>query len=109
MPQFFVPTPSESEPESDYKKLRDSIQISDLPLRGKLSDERIFRIDYRHNGERHEAEVGKFDTASADLVLAIFKQQDYGLYFIYMERRGIALVGESAALSVTDFDRVAAR
>jgi hypothetical protein len=38
------------------------------------------------------------------VVLAILEQQDYPLYFIYIDNRGPALVGGTEVISTIDFD-----
>jgi hypothetical protein len=78
MPKFFVPAAADStKAEEVYTDLRSR---AEKMRGGPMTERRIFRIDFRHNGRQHYSEIGKPDSQTEDLVLAIFEDRDKGLY-----------------------------
>ncbi|MTJ93888.1 MAG: hypothetical protein F8N36_13670 [Desulfovibrio sp.] len=106
MPAFFLPAASDPEQaENAYSAIR---QFVASQISGPLEDRRIFRLDYVHSGKHRIAQVGERESHEGAPVIAIFKQQNYPLYFVCTPDRGVVrggpiLVGENEVHSRIDF------
>ena len=78
--KFFIPhaeTPEQA--EETYKAIKYFVQYD-------ISERRIFRIEYIHNGIKHEAEVGAISTANGEEVIAILESF---VYLVCTPNRGV--------------------
>src|ERR1700704_6065121 len=90
MPKFFLPGATDDKMAEDtLAAIRKFIEGQVFPL----DQSRIFRLTYRHNGRDYIAEVGKVDVLQRETVIAIFKCDNYGLYCVATENRGVARDG----------------
>lgn len=83
--KFFIPhaeTPEAS--ERIYQVIKAFAQIT---TKYDISERRIFRIEYTHNGIKHEAEVGAISTANGEEVMAILESF---VYLVCTPSRGVA-------------------
>jgi hypothetical protein len=107
MPKFFIPTATDStKAEEVYTSLRRGAE----KMRGGLmSRRRIFRIDFRHDGKPHYSEVGKPDSETKYLVLAIFEDQNKSLYLAATSLKngevGYPMIGASSVYGIDEFDQ----
>lgn len=74
----------------------------------KMSDRRVFRLRFVHDGKSYEAEVGKVTSFNGEEVIAIL---DSVTYLVCTPNRGVAhdgaiLVGKNYARDVVFFDRI---
>ena len=104
--KFFVPHANTSEDaQRVYKSIVDFNSRGEGGW-GQVSDQRIYRITFMHNGKPGEATVGeKFDPIGEE-VIAILKSVTY---LICTPNRGVLrdmpiLVGENEIRSVEEFD-----
>jgi hypothetical protein len=73
--KFFMPNATdEQEAEQVYKAIKEHAEKA---VDQKTSNRRIFRINYEHDKKNHTAEVGKPDTMTGEIVLAIFESYSY--------------------------------
>ncbi|MBN2185838.1 MAG: hypothetical protein JW732_00065 [Dehalococcoidia bacterium] len=83
--KFFIPhaeTPEAS--ERIYQVIKAHAQTSTVH---PITKRRIFRIEYTHNGIKHEAEVGAISTANGEEVMAILESF---VYLVCTPSRGAA-------------------
>jgi hypothetical protein len=100
MPKFFVPAAADStKAEEVYADLRSR---AEKMRGGPMSERRIFRIDFRHNGNRHYSEVGRPDSQTKYLVPAIFEDHNKNLY-LTVTAAGNPMVNSDSVLSIEDF------
>lgn len=102
--KFFVPA---AEDEKEASSVYDAIVKFAKETTGwEIGPERIFAIDYVHNGKRYYAEVGKVEQCTGDLVLAILKSNAYLVCTV--NRGGLRglpiLVGHEEVRSVKYFE-----
>jgi len=82
--KFFIPhaeTPEQA--ERIYKEIKYFVQST---TKYDISERRIFRIEYIHNGMKHEAEVGAISTANGEEVMAILESF---VYLVCTPSRGV--------------------
>lgn len=73
--KFFIP---EAKGEEEAEKVYNAIKEHAENVMGwKTTNRRIFKINYQHDKTNHTAEVGKPDTMTGEIVLAIFEAQSY--------------------------------
>ena len=105
MPKFFLPAADDEQAaEQNYAVIRQFV-VEQL---GALDDRRVFRLDYVHDGQDRFAQVGEPWNGNGELVIAIFKRLNYGLYLVCTPNRGVVrggpiLVGEHDVNSSRDF------
>src|SRR3972149_4952961 len=105
MATFFVPVADS--PEKAEEVRRSVVQF--LSAQGlNVSDRRIHKLSYLHDGLHYDAEVGKQEARSrpgtgpkelGERVMLIFESEDRRLYFVCTPNRGVVrgapiLVGE---------------
>lgn len=71
-----------------------------------ISDRRIFRIEYVHEGKNHKAEVGKVTDVNGEEVIAILESN---AYLVCTPNRGVLrgdpiLVGTNEIRDIEDFE-----
>jgi hypothetical protein len=76
---------------------------------GTLSERRIFRVSYAHEGRNYTAEVGKPDPRVNEHVIVILEAPERDLYLVCTANRGVVrgmpvMVGASSVLDVLEFD-----
>ncbi len=75
MPEFFVPTAdSPAQAEQVWTAAR---KFAADQTGWDIKETRIFRIEYVHNGQHLEAEVGKPDPLEGEIVLVILESNSY--------------------------------
>jgi hypothetical protein len=102
LPEFFVPhTESRKQAEEVWQATR---KFAEEQLGWAVSDRRIFRIEYRHNGKEEEAEVGKTERRQREPVMVILESQSF---LVCTPTRGVAK-GEPILIGIpsriVDFD-----
>ena len=103
--KFFIP---DVEDVDEAEKIYDAIKkFAKMTLGWDVTDRRIFKISYRHNGNYYDAEVGKILKVNREEVIAILESN---AYLICTPTRGVIrdmplLVGGDSAISVTDFEK----
>jgi hypothetical protein len=101
MPEFFVPSADTPEKAEElYEKIKSFGGCGG-------SGPRIFRLEFRHDGNNHVAQVGEKDTELDETVFAIFDCG--GAYHVCTTNRGVlrgspALVGKHDTHRVVEFD-----
>ena len=101
--KFFVPAASTDEQAEDV--WQSTVEFA----KGKgsdISDRRIYRLDYRHNGKFYVDEIGKPNARNGELVLVILESVTY---LVCTGNRGVVrgdpiLVGKQEVTLVTDFE-----
>jgi hypothetical protein len=103
--KFFIPhTETREASERIYQVIKASAQIITMH---PITERRIFRIEYIHNGIRHEAEVGAISTANGEEVMAILESF---MYLVCTPSRGVArntlpiYVGIHDTIFIEDFE-----
>lgn len=107
MTRFFVPGAKDADEEEQVR----TAVVQFAKRQGfDVTDRRIFRLSYRHNGQHYVAEVGKPDSLTgAPVVVMILEMRDRSRYLVCTPNRGVLrglpiLVGQASVLSITDFD-----
>ncbi|MCH9758516.1 MAG: hypothetical protein K0U19_05340 [Proteobacteria bacterium] len=104
--KFFIPSTEDKDQDAVYETIKAHLK----ELGFEASDRKIFKLNYKHNGENHCAEVGKKeDYPDGEEVIAIIYEELRNLYHVCTPNRGVTrgisiLVGGDEVLSVTDFD-----
>lgn len=101
--KFFIPYASdEAEAESVWNSCREwAIQNC-----GEVKRDKIFRVDYLHEGERLFAEVGQPEPRTGEMVIAIL---DSFTYLVCTPNRGVIrggpiLVGHHESIGIQRFE-----
>jgi allophanate hydrolase subunit 1 len=102
--KFFVPrakTPEKAEQIYEATK-----KFAEHTLGWEISERRIFRIEYWHNGKEHVAEVGAITNVNGEEVMVILKSN---AFLVCTPNRGVLrgepiLVGTDEVRLVEDFD-----
>lgn len=104
VPAFFLPPANTPElAETVYGQIRANLHKHN----GATKDRRIWRIEYRHNGEDEVVEVGQITHGSdGEPVVAIFENESY--FSVCTPSRGVQrpgpiFIGRSEVRSVLDF------
>jgi len=106
MTKFFLPgAASDQQVERQYQSIKEFVERQWVPLH----DRRIFYVEYLHNGVQCSAEVGKPHHLNREPVVAIFKAQNYRLYYVCTTSRGVVEgspipVLEQNVITTKDFD-----
>jgi len=101
--KFFVPeAENETEALSVWKATR---KFAEETLGWEVSERRIFRISYRHDGKAYSVEVGKPDPRIGEVVLVILESNTY---LVCTPNRGVLrgmpiLVGRNEVERTADF------
>ena len=101
---FFVPkAKDEKEAEEVYNDIKQFVSKS---MQWKITNRRIFKIKYYHDGKDHYAEVGKASTVNGETVLAILESN---AFLVCTPSRGAfkgqpIMVGGSEIVSIIDFE-----
>jgi len=113
--KFFIP----SSPDNAEDILKATRTFVAEQSNNALTERRIFKLKYRHNGDEYLAEVGKRESrrdfgggpseSVGPTVLIILESIKPGPYFVCTLERGVAkgfpvLVGASDVLEIEDFD-----
>jgi hypothetical protein len=101
--KFFIPRATPENTERIYESIKAFVKTT---LGWDVSDRRIFRIEYFHNGKEHKAEVGTLTDVNHEEVIAILECNSY---FVCTPTRGVVkgmpiLVGTDEITSIEDFD-----
>ncbi|MEQ1918983.1 MAG: hypothetical protein ABL955_07270 [Elusimicrobiota bacterium] len=98
--KFFVPN---TNGEAQAKTLWDATKkFSEDQMARKYADRKIFRIEYRHDGEEYVAQVGKIDRREEEEVLVILEGDPY---VVCTKNRGV-LRGEPIMVGKQEITRV---
>ena len=102
--KFFIPAADSAKSE---KMVYEAIK---LHLGGEFSDRRIRILQWRHNGEQYEAEVGKVTSFNNEIVIAILYAPSQKLYHVCTPNRGVVrgisiLAGEHSVFGMIEFDK----
>ena len=85
--KFFIPhTNNANSAERIYQTIKSNVQLS---TGWTVTNRRIFRIEYSHNGIPNEAQVGAISTANGEEVMAIFESPP--VYFVCTPSRGVTV------------------
>jgi hypothetical protein len=100
--KFFIPGADSPESEERiYEAIKSQLSV-------QLSDRRIRLIRWRHDGRKHEAEVGRTTSLNNEQVIAIFYDERRRLYHICTPNRcargGAILAGEASVIGVIEFN-----
>jgi len=101
--KFFVPeAENETEALSVWNATR---KFAEETLGWEVSERRIFRISYRHDGKDYSVEVGKPDPRIGEVVLVILESNTY---LVCTPNRGVLrgmpiLVGRNEVKRTADF------
>lgn len=97
--KFFMPAAQDdAQAEQVYRGLVEGIAKEERPL----TNRRIFRIEFVHDGQKLIAEVGK--TLDGNLVIAILETKDSTLFYAIRYRAPRFLIGTHAVRSLTLFE-----
>ncbi|MBA7709687.1 hypothetical protein ES703_118609 [subsurface metagenome] len=103
--KFFIPDMQDKPDKAEelYKAIKDFAKTS---VGWNITNRRIFRISYQHDGRPHEAEVGKINDVNNEPVIAILESN---AYLVCTPNRGVLrdmpiLVGTHDAGLVEDFE-----
>lgn len=102
--KFFIP--DENNPELAEKIYQSIVQFAKDSMKWNVTNRRIYRISYKHNGKYHEAQVGQVNDTNNETIVAILESN---AYLICTPTRGVLggmpiLVGRETAFSVSDFE-----
>lgn len=103
--KFFIPDINdEDKAEEMYDAIKKFVKTT---LGWDVTERRIFKISYYHDGNYYDAEVGKILKVNSEEVIAILESN---AYLICTPTRGVIrdlplLVGRGSAISVTDFEK----
>ena len=102
--KFFIPFAKDAkETEKVYSGIK---KFAKETLGWDVTDRKIFRLSYTHNGERRFAEVGKKDYQLKEPIIAILESN---AYLICTTCRGVIrgeplLVGKDPSTSIEEFE-----
>ena len=102
--KFFIPhAKTTEEAERIYKAIK---SIAQRTTTYHISERRIFRIEYTHNGIKHEAKVGAVSTANGEEVMAILESF---VFLVCTPTRGVSgnipiYVGVQDTTLIEDFE-----
>lgn len=105
--EFFIPAADDSaQAERVYAAVREHLSGG---LGADFTDERYFRLRYTHNGEEHEAEVGKPHYINREPVVAILYDRKFNLFHVCTANRGVfrdmsILIGAGGVREAVLFD-----
>ena len=102
MPLFFVP--GADGPDAAEEVWQATKSFAEEQTGFEVSDRRIFHVDYRHNEQDFEAQVGEVEPRTGEVCVAILES---GSFLVCTENRGVArgvpiLIG--APGRIVDFD-----
>jgi hypothetical protein len=103
--KFFIPAAkNEEQTENVYAAIKEFAKEN---LKWNIQNDRIYSLQYRHNGREYIATVGDTETFTHDTVLAILKSNTYLICTV--NRGGLRgepiLVGYEEVLDITYFDK----
>jgi hypothetical protein len=102
--RFFTPLTEEAD---KTEQVLNKVRTSAASTTGwTVTDRRIFRIAFRHNGKDLVDEVGKPDPSNGEVVIAILESN---AFLVCTHSRGVdwgtpLLVGHDDAYSIADFE-----
>lgn len=105
--EFFIPAANNSaQAERVYAAIKEHLSQG---LGAVFTDERYFRLRYTHNGEEHDAEVGKPHYINREPVVAILYDRKFNLFHVCTLNRGVRrdmsiLVGADGVREAVLFD-----
>jgi hypothetical protein len=104
VPPFFVP--GADDPELAEQVWHSTRSFAEEQTGWEVSDRRIFRVEYRHNEQDLESQVGQPEPVTGELCVAIFESNSF---LVCTENRGVArgfpiLIGTPER--IVDFDPV---
>jgi hypothetical protein len=103
--RFFIPNSEDLDEQNKiYKAIRDFAKTT---VGCNITNRRIYKITYRHNGKYHEAEVGKTCDTNNEPIIAILESN---AYLVCTPSRGVIsgmpiFVGNQEAWDVVDFEK----
>lgn len=105
--EFFIPFSKDKQQEQkSYAGIKKFVSEQ---MGAKLSERRVFSLQYTHKGRQRRAEVGKDDLLQREPVIAILYDTSRGLYYVCTPNRGVLrgtpiLVGKNEVESAVNFD-----
>ncbi len=104
MPEFFVPDAADGKQAEEIWRATAAFATENLER--AVTNRRIYRLSYRHDGSSYEAIVGREDQRERETILCILETD--GLYLICTHNRGVRrglpmLVGGHAVDEIEDF------
>jgi hypothetical protein len=104
---FFIPHAENNEQEN--KVLNALIENIEQKKNADIDSERIYKLKFKHDGEKFEATVGENGPYEDEIVTAILYDKNYEVYFIFTYNRGTIrgepiLVGKNDVLRKILFD-----
>lgn len=104
--KFFIPaSKSIDQAEEVYNSI---IKFCESQFTWKVINRRIFKINFKHDGKYYEAEVGKIEKRTNDIIIAILETDT--VYYVCTRYRGVIrgepiLVGKNEITYIEDFDK----
>ena len=108
MPDFFIP---HAEDEAQEKRvLKSVIEFVSEELGAEIDSQRIYKLEYVHEGEQLIAEVGKPHKYNDEPVIVILHDKIRDLYLVCTPHRGVLggipiMVGSNEVSNKTLFDK----
>jgi hypothetical protein len=105
--EFFIPEAKDNaQAERVYAATKEHLSQG---LGAVFTDKRYFSIRYEHNGEEHDAEVGKPHYINREPVIAILYDRKFNLFHVCTPNRGVLrdmsiLVGADGVRKAVLFD-----
>lgn len=102
--KFFIPLAKDKEQRDRvYKSIREFVSQE----YGEITDRKIYRIDFRHDGEPYKAIVGEETSFNNELVIAILESKS--VFLVCTPNRGVKrggpiLIGKNYSTKPTDFN-----
>jgi allophanate hydrolase subunit 1 len=105
--KFFIPDVNDE--QLAVKTYQAIITFAKDTLGWNVSNRKIFQINYKHNSEYHEAEVGKNNDTNGEKIIAILESN---AYLVCTPSRGVIrgmpiLVGIEEIFNIIDFEESA--
>jgi hypothetical protein len=104
--KFFIPKAESAEKaQALYEAIRTFLSEQGM---GECSERRIFRLQWRHDGKPHRAEIGKDTSINREVVFAILHRPEVKLYYVCTTNSGVlrgtpVLAAEATVTEVVDF------
>ena len=87
MPNFFIPE-TKDEKQRD-RVLQSIIDFINKESGSKIDNQRIYKLDFNHDGENFVAEVGEKFSYNNEVVIAILHDQIRDLHYVCTPSRGV--------------------
>ncbi|OYQ68016.1 hypothetical protein B9G53_00365 [Pseudanabaena sp. SR411] len=105
--KFFIP--ASKSPEQEKKVYEEIKTFLHQELDAKFSERRVRILQWKHDGNQYEAEVGKTTSFNGEIVIAILYENGRDLYHVCTPNRGVLrggsiLAGGQSVFGNIDFD-----